>query len=84
MTTQSFAVRGISQITQARIRLLALELGLNLGSVIEDALNKYLDEQGKSSEVKVGLRLIPGRKTRSPWPEDQIVVLEDELELANV
>ena len=77
MPNPTFAVR-IDANTQAAIRKHSLKEGRPLPDVIAEALKEYLERRGAPTQETVALRLKPGRRCRELWPDDEIVVIDEE------
>jgi hypothetical protein len=80
MSHPPFAVRVESNI-QTAIRLQSVREGRPLPEIVEEAIREYLQRRGAALEeedLKMGVRLKPGRRRREAWPDDEIVVVEDD------
>jgi hypothetical protein len=76
MIDPPFCVRLPASI-QASMRHQAQIEGRSLGEVVNDAFREYVEAQGTPSSATEPVRMRAGRRKRMPWPEGDLVIVDD-------
>jgi hypothetical protein len=82
MIHPTFAIRLPEQL-QAAMRSFAYAQGRTITDVATEAMEGFLAAQGAPQEVNHIIKLRPGRRKQQPWPDDALIIIDDDVANAN-